>query len=116
MDPQERRERRTREKLEERQDAFLTDLSAILETDGGRRVFARLLMETRPFASVFSDNPLEMARREGERMVGETWRRYCAIAEPEQYLAMEREIARRDSGLSQNGAQKKRGGAEDDED
>ena len=115
MDPQERRERRAREKLEERQAAFLEDLGAILETDGGRRVFARLLMETRPFASVFSDNPLEMARREGERMVGETWRRYCAIAEPEQYLVMERAIARWDSSVSQNGVQDKRGGTEDEE-
>ena len=97
MDNQERRDRRSREKLRQHEDAFLSELRAILQTEGGRRVFARLLMETRPFASVFSDNPLEMARREGERMVGETWRRYCAVADPERYLAMEREIARTDS-------------------
>ncbi len=103
MDQQERRERRAREKLEERQAAFLEDLGAILATDHGRRVFARLLTETRPFASVFSENPLEMARREGERMVGETWRRYCAVAEPEHYLAMEREIAHRDSSSGPSG-------------
>lgn len=95
MDQQERRERRAKEKLDARHRAFLADVAAILETEGGRRVFARLLMETRPFASVFSDNPLEMARREGERMVGETWRRYCAVADPAQYLAMEREIEQR---------------------
>ena len=100
MDQQERRERRAKEKMDARHRAFLADLRAILETEGGRRVFARLLMETRPFASVFSDNPLEMARREGERMVGETWRRYCAVADPAQYLAMEREIARRDAETS----------------
>lgn len=95
MSPEEWRDRRSREKLESRERAFLADVAAILATDGGRRVFARLLMETRPFASVFSDNPLEMARREGERMVGETWRRYCAVADPAQYLAMEREIEQR---------------------
>ncbi|MGP1254935.1 MAG: Bbp19 family protein [Kiloniellales bacterium] len=100
MDPQERRERRAREKLNDRQEAFLADLRAILTTEGGRRVFARLLMETRPFASVFSENPLEMARREGERMVGETLRRYCAVADPKQYLAIEAEIARRDAEAS----------------
>lgn len=95
MDQQERRERRAKEKIESRERAFLADVAAILATDGGRRVFARLLMETRPFASVFSDSALEMARREGERMVGETWRRYCAVADPAQYLAMEREIEQR---------------------
>ena len=95
MSPEEWRDKRTREKLESRERAFLADLQAILETEGGRRVFARLLMETRPFASVFSDSALEMARREGERMVGETWRRYCAVADPAQYLAMEREIEQR---------------------
>ena len=95
MDQQERRERRAKEKMADRHRAFLADVAAILETEGGRRVFAQLLMETRPFASVFSDNPLEMARREGERMVGETWRRYCAAADPEQYLAMERAIEQR---------------------
>ena len=100
MDQQERRERRAKEKLDARHRAFLADLRAIIETEGGRRVFARLLMETRPFASVFSGNPLEMARREGERMVGETWRRYCAFADPKQYLAMEAEIARRDAETS----------------
>ena len=95
-DNQDRRERRAREKIRQHEEAFFSELRAILATDGGRRVFARLLMETRPFASVFSDNPLEMARREGERMVGEAWRRYCAVASPDQYLAMEREIARKD--------------------
>lgn len=95
MDSYERREQRAKEKMNARHRAFLADVAAILATDGGRRVFARLLIETRPFASVFSENPLEMARREGERMVGEAWRRYCAAADPEQYLAMEREIEQR---------------------
>ncbi len=100
MSPEEWRDKRSREKLESRERAFLADVAAILETEGGRRVFVRLLMETRPFASVFSGNPLEMARREGERMVGETWRRYCAVAAAKQYLAIEAEIARRDAETS----------------